>query len=148
MTDKDVENRELRALLKEATKFPYVGQVLPNGYTVLSNYRNRFVLAQHMNPKVPERYATWWLDKDGDTIMGSYFVSLERAEQKFAEQCFGWFESGENIKPACSAAGGESGVMVDMARMNADALKHTDRILEYSASPADVKEVIDARGNS
>lgn len=89
--DYRTENQALRELVQQATKYPRVGQTLPNGYEVLANYKNRYVLCHDKTPGASEPYATWWLDQDGDTIMGSYFADLTRAEQKFAEQCFGWF---------------------------------------------------------
>lgn len=78
---------------KSASGFPVVGQVLPNGYTVLANFKNKFVLAINKNCGNSEQYATWHLDQDGDTYYGSYFRSREKTERHFASLCFDWFDN-------------------------------------------------------
>lgn len=72
--------------MKQKVAYPQVGQTLASGYTVMANYDNRCVLAH--SETAPEPYAVWYLDRDGDTINGSYRSDLASAQRRFAERCF------------------------------------------------------------
>ncbi len=74
----------------QAKKYPQVGETLSSGYTVIANYHNRHVLAH--NELAPQPYAIWDLDQDGETVTGRYFCEVSRAEKRFAEICFPWFD--------------------------------------------------------
>ena len=74
----------------QVKKYPQVGETLSSGYTVIANYHNRHVLAH--NELAPQPYAIWDLDQDGDTVTGRYFCEVSRAEKRFAEICFPWFD--------------------------------------------------------
>lgn len=86
---------------REASKglinYPVVGQVLANGFKVLAVYKNKFVLAQKEGYHIPQPFAVWYLDMDGDTYSGSYFKNAENAERHFAQMCFKWFEDEKEL---------------------------------------------------
>jgi hypothetical protein len=70
-----------------------VGCEIIEGYVLLANYRNQYVLAESTNPQNPERFVVWALDKDGAPHTGSYRSTLAAAVKVFYERA----------TPECSA---------------------------------------------
>lgn len=83
--------------------FPKVGDPLPNGYSVLANYRNKIIMAQSPCRDTPQPYVVWHLSSTGDTWGGHYSTDLKTAEKWFAALCFDWLYDAINEKTAPEA---------------------------------------------
>lgn len=77
-----------------------VGAIVIEGYQVLANYKNEFILAQALNLKNPEPWVVWNLDNDGVPYGGNHCASPKSAQVCFVERCFPWFwEEAEKGSP-------------------------------------------------
>lgn len=114
--------------MEQKVTYPQVGQTLASGYTVMANYDNRCVLAH--SETAPDPYAVWDLDRDGDTVNGSYRSNLESAQRRFAERCFPW-----DCKPH-----------VDKLVINVDADEAFDMLIHPSKAHEAMSQFIEKYG--
>lgn len=63
-----------------------VGSELLNGYEVLANFENLFVLTRCIS-EVSKRYAVFHLDSEGETWGGKFSADKEKAISQFANCC-------------------------------------------------------------
>lgn len=63
---------------------------LPEGFELIGNYNNQYVIAKNEHPGVPEPYVVWAVDYDKRGVhSGTYFPSLQMAQLSFCERAFG-----------------------------------------------------------
>lgn len=56
---------------------------IPREYEVISIYKDRVLLAEHMDKSVPQPYVIWNIDYKGEVYSGSYF-----SDKNTAEKCY------------------------------------------------------------
>lgn len=63
---------------------------LPEGFELIGNYNNQYVIAKNEHPGAPEPYVVWAVDYDKRGVhSGTYFPSLQMAQLSFCERAFG-----------------------------------------------------------
>lgn len=63
---------------------------IPEGFDLIGNYNNQYVLAKNQSPKSPEPYVVWAVDYDKKGVhSGRYFAALDRAQLSFCDRAFG-----------------------------------------------------------
>lgn len=63
----------------------FVGQVLPNGATVLAQVRE-YVLCEWPRKNDTRQYVTWVIDDNGNAYAGHYFGTLDAARNEFVQR--------------------------------------------------------------
>ncbi len=62
---------------------------LPEGFELIGNYNNQYVIAKKQSPSAPEPYVVWAVDYDKRGVhSGTYFASLQMAQLSFCERAF------------------------------------------------------------
>lgn len=62
---------------------------IPEGFDLIGNYNNQYVIAKNQSPSAPEPYVVWAVDYDKKGVhSGTYFASLQMAQLSFCERAF------------------------------------------------------------
>lgn len=62
---------------------------LPEGFELIGNYNNQYVIAKNEHPGAPEPYVVWAVDYDKRGVhSGTYFPSLQMAQLSFCDRAF------------------------------------------------------------